>query len=61
MDELEDDVIEDPTDDDEGTDEDEGTDDDERIDDEANEELERLLLETTTCELLPPTIPQGAG
>lgn len=40
----------------------EGTEEDEGIEDTIEEEeLERLLLDKATCELLPPTIPQGAG
>ena len=35
--------------------------DDTITDDTTAEELERLLLDKTACELLPPTIPQGAG
>ncbi len=40
-------------------DDDEGI-DDERTEDTITDELERLLLDTI-CELLPPTIPHGAG
>lgn len=39
----------------------EGAEEDEGIEDTIEEELERLLLDKATCELLPPTIPQGAG
>jgi len=35
--------------------------DDTIADDTTADELERLLLDKTACELLPPTIPQGAG
>ena len=64
---IEDDEFTEDTDDeredgatDEGTDDEEGIDEEEGIED-AEDEPGRLLLDKTTCELLPPTIPQGAG
>ena len=56
---IDEEAIDDDTIDDETIDDDEGI-DDERTEDTITDELERLLLDTI-CELLPPTIPHGAG
>lgn len=45
----------------EGAEEEDGANEEELTDDSIAEELERLLLDRAICELLPPTIPQGAG